>query len=80
MREVGEDPWKPSGRPLQGQAARVLSKLRQEGDELETRRAWLDELAENSVCAVCDGEILAIVEDEGCSLICGVSASHLQWP
>ena len=80
LREVGEDPWKQSGRPLQGQAARVLSKLRQEGDELETRRAGLEELAENTVCPVCDGEILAIVEDEVCSLICGVSASHLRWP
>ncbi|MEC9458212.1 MAG: rhomboid family intramembrane serine protease [Candidatus Thermoplasmatota archaeon] len=80
LREMGEDPWKQSGRPLQGQAARVLSKLRQEGDELETRRAWLEELAENTVCPVCDGEILAIVEDEVCSLICGVSASHLRWP
>ena len=80
MGVLGEDPWSLSGKKLEGRAARVLAKLRQEGDELETRQAWLEELAENTICPKCDGEIIAMVERDVCTLRCGVSASHFEWP
>ncbi len=57
-----------------------IRKLRAEGDELETRRAWLEELAENTVCPICNGEIIAIVENESCTLRCGISPAHIEWP
>jgi len=80
MKNLGDDPWSEKGEDLQGNAARVLSKLRKEGDEIETRRAWLEELAEQTVCPVCSGEIIAEVRSNKCTLKCVVSSSHLNWP
>ena len=80
MGSLDDDPWSISGKPLQGAAERILSRLRQEGDELETRRAWLEELSENAICPACDGEIVAEMEGEICLLRCTLSDSHLKWP
>ena len=80
MGGLDSDPWKEAGRPLEGQAARVLSRLREEGDEPETRRAWLEELSEHTICPVCNGEIVAIVSGLECHIECNISSKHLNWP
>ncbi len=80
MGSLEEDPWALSGKPLHGAAARILSRLREEGDELETRRAWLEELSENAICPICDGEIVTEMNGEVCRLRCTLSGSHLNWP
>ena len=80
MGDLENDPWKVAGKPLEGRAERVLMKLREEGDELETRRAWLEELAENTICPVCGGEVLTIDDRGVCRLSCHVSAEHIRWP
>ena len=46
MGSLESDPWTEAGDGLKEEAARILKRLREEGDELETRRAWLEELAE----------------------------------
>ena len=80
MGNLENDPWTVAGKPLEGRAERVLMKLREEGDELETRRAWLEELAENTICPVCGGEVLTIDDRGVCRLSCHVSAEHIRWP
>ncbi|MFL2493469.1 MAG: rhomboid family intramembrane serine protease [Candidatus Thalassarchaeum sp.] len=80
MGALDEDPWSESGKPLSGAAARILLRLREEGDELETRRAWLEELSEHTICPVCDGEIITDLNGEICRLRCILSGSHLKWP
>lgn len=80
MGRLDSDPWKESGEMLEGQAAKVLSRLREEGDEPETRRAWLEELSEHTICPVCDGEIVAIVSGLECHIECNISSKHLNWP
>ena len=80
MGSLDEDPWSQSGTPLHGVAASILTRLREEGDELETRRAWLEELSENAICPICDGEIVADMDGEICRLRCTLSGSHLKWP
>ena len=80
MGDLEKDPWTVAGKPLEGRAVRVLMKLREEGDELETRRAWLEELAENTICPVCGGEVLTIDDRGVCRLSCHVSAEHIRWP
>ncbi len=80
MGDLENDPWTDAGKPLEGRAERVLLKLREEGDELETRRAWLEELAENTICPVCDGEIITFDERGVCRLRCNVSSEHIRWP
>ena len=80
MGDLQNDPWTVTGKPLEGRAERVLMKLREEGDELETRRAWLEELAENTICPICDGEVVTIDDRGVCRLSCHVSAEHIRWP
>ena len=80
MGSLDDDPWKLAGKPLHGVAERILSRLREEGDELETRRAWLEELSENAICPTCDGEIVTEMNGEICRLKCTLSGSHLNWP
>ncbi len=75
-----ENPWEASGSPLEGRALRVLGKLIEEGDEIETRRAWLEELSEHTICPICGGEILAETKGGRTWIKCGVSESHLTWP
>ena len=41
MGSLETDPWSESGDGLKEEAARILRRLRQEGDELETLRSWL---------------------------------------
>jgi membrane associated rhomboid family serine protease len=78
--DITNDPWNEAGSPLSGTAARVLDRLRDEGDELETRRAWLEELAEHAKCPVCDGKIQPSISDEIVTLRCDGFDSHMSWP
>ena len=80
MGDLGSDPWESTGKKLEGRAARILSRLRKEGDELETRRAWLEELSEHTICPVCDGEVIAIDDRGVCRLNCSLSPNHIRWP
>ncbi len=77
---LNEDPWEIEGKPLQGNAKRILKNLKEQGDELETRQAWLEELAENTICPICDGEVKLFEKDENYSLICSLNKEHLFWP
>ena len=80
MGDLHNDPWESAGKSLEGRAARILNRLREEGDEVETRRAWLEELAENTICPVCDGEIITIDDRGVCRLNCSLSPGHIRWP
>ena len=80
MGGLESDPWSEAGKTLEGEAARIMRRLREEGDELETRRAWLEELAEQVVCPVCEGEVLTRLQGENCTLRCVISSKHIRWP
>lgn len=80
MGSLDDDPWASADKPLQGGAARILRRLREEGDELETRRAWLEELSEHTICPVCDGEIITEMSGGSCRLRCALVGSHVKWP
>jgi len=80
MGSLDNDPWMEAGKPLQAEAARILERLRAEGDELETRQAWLEELAEQTICPVCEGEIITDINGEICRLKCSLSNAHIKWP
>ncbi|HIN03650.1 MAG: hypothetical protein CXX73_05465 [Methanobacteriota archaeon] len=80
MGSLESDPWSEAGKTLEGESARIMRRLREEGDELETRRAWLEELAEQVVCPVCEGEVLTKLQGENCTLRCVISSKHIRWP
>ncbi len=80
MGSLDSDPWSEAGDGLKEEAARILKRLREEGDELETRRAWLEELAEQVLCPVCSGEVHAVISGQNCTLKCAHSKNHINWP
>jgi membrane associated rhomboid family serine protease len=80
LSELDNDPWTMNGITLENNVSRILDKLRQEGDERETRRAWLEELAEQTVCPICNGEIIADEKNNFYVLKCVKSDNHLNWP
>ena len=80
MGSLDDDPWSSANSPLEGNGERILRRLREEGDEIETRIAWLEELAENTICPYCGGEVLTKVENRICFLTCGESEGHFKWP
>ena len=80
MGDLTEDPWTLAEKPLKGNAERILQQLKLQGDELETRQAWLEELAENTICPICNGEIKINEKDEIYRLVCTINGEHLFWP
>ncbi|MEC8927244.1 MAG: rhomboid family intramembrane serine protease [Candidatus Thermoplasmatota archaeon] len=77
MGDLTTDPW--SGE-LTGPALRTLQRLREEGDELETRQAWLEQLAEQAQCPVCKGDLDALEVGGITVLKCSLDSQHLEWP
>ena len=75
--ELENDPWKVAGKPLE-EGERVLMKLRRK--VTSSRQGGLEELAENTICPVCGGEVLTIDDRGVCRLSCHVSAEHIRWP
>ena len=77
MGDLSTDPW---GGNLTGPAVRTLQRLRDEGDELETRQAWLEQLAEQTQCPVCKGELDTVEVGGITRLRCRLDSNHLEWP
>tara|TARA_B000000565_G_scaffold131012_1_gene98848 strand:- start:4771 stop:5790 length:1020 start_codon:yes stop_codon:yes gene_type:complete len=71
-------PWENSEFPLNDKAKRVMDRLLEEGDEFETRVAWLEELIEVAQCPDCGSEI--IMDKGGHSIRCSARKDHIQWP
>ena len=78
--QIENNPWAKNGILLEDSVSRILQKLREEGDERETRRAWLEELAEQTICPICNGEIVAEDRNGTYILNCVKSDKHLNWP
>ena len=77
MGNLSTDPWDGD---LTGPAARTLQRLREEGDEIETRQAWLEQLSEQAQCPVCQGELEAVENAGITQLKCRSSKGHIEWP
>ena len=77
MRDLSTDPWDGE---LSGPAMRTLQRLREEGDEIETRQAWLEQLSEQAQCPVCGGELMTFEIAEITVLRCTAEKTHLDWP
>jgi membrane associated rhomboid family serine protease len=80
MGDISSDPWNNSEYLLDKAASRTLQRLREEGDEIETRQAWLEQLSEQAMCPECGGEIVISAASGISVLNCSKSPSHLNWP
>ncbi len=54
----------------------LVKKLIEEGDEKETRQAWLEEIAERATCPVCSSNLVV----KKMQVKCESSQSHVSWP
>ena len=77
MGDLSVDPWDGG---LDRNAQRTLERLREEGDELETRQAWLEQLAEEAQCPVCQAD-LETDQSAGITRIkCQSNRCNFEWP
>jgi membrane associated rhomboid family serine protease len=54
----------------------LVKRLLEEGDEKETRQAWLEEIAERTKCPVCEGDLHL----KKMRIRCVAESSHVAWP
>ena len=54
----------------------LVKRLHEEGDEKETRQAWLEEIAERTKCPVCEGDLHL----KKMRIRCVAESSHVAWP
>ena len=54
----------------------LVKRLLAEGDEKETRQAWLEEIADRAKCPVCEGDL----QFKKMRIRCVVESSHVAWP
>ena len=54
----------------------LVKRLLAEGDEKETRQAWIEEIAERAKCPVCDGDLHL----KKMRIRCVAESSHVAWP
>ena len=81
MPSIGTDPWSSVGSDTPVEVSRILGRLRDEGDELETRRAWLEELADHATCPECGASLIAGPDRlNRYQVTCSDDRKHLSWP
>ena len=81
MMPIGTDPWQERGLNPSDPVKRILRRLREEGDEMETRQAWVEELAEQAICPECGGALEALPGPGGGYVVtCSSNRKHLRWP
>ena len=74
------DPWSAGGFELPKNAKETLQKLRDSGDEAETRIAWMEHLANQSECPVCGEDIGMVERKDGPTIQCSKEPQHFHWP
>jgi len=75
-----DDPWTAAGQPIPKNLREPLKKLRQEGDEVETRLAWMEQIAVLGQCPRCSNELVMNEHFDGPRINCTQSSDHLDWP
>lgn len=54
----------------------LVERLRSEGEFVETRQAWLEEIADRAICPVCSGAL----QVKKMRVRCVSESSHVSWP
>ncbi len=75
-----EDPWTELGLDIPKNLREPLRKLKEAGDEAETRIAWMEHIAEAGDCPVCLAPLGMVERRTGPQLQCSKEPKHLSWP
>ena len=74
------DPWSAGGFDVPKNVRETLQKLRDSGDEAETRIAWMEHLANQSECPICGENIGMVERKDGPTIQCAKEPQHFHWP
>ena len=77
---LDEDPWTTNNIDISLKVRRTIEKLKEAGDEVETREAWLDKLSQQVSCPLCSTSLELVVEDDVPVVSCTSENCNLQWP
>ena len=75
-----DDPWTELGLDVPKNLREPLRKLKEAGDEAETRIAWMEHIAEAGDCPVCLAPLGMVERRTGPQLQCSKDPKHLSWP
>ena len=75
-----EDPWTKNSVEISFKVRKTIEKLKESGDEVETREAWLEKLSKQADCPLCKANIELVVENEIPVISCTSESCNLQWP
>jgi len=77
---LDQNPWNENGIELSHKASRTMDKLKEAGDEIETREAWLEKLSLQVTCPICSEPVKMVIMDEIPVICCTSKNCDLQWP
>ena len=75
-----EDPWAAQNFELPRHVREPVKSLMESSDEPETRLAWMEHIADMSVCPLCDAGLGVIERSNGPHLQCSKEPDHFNWP
>lgn len=75
-----EDPWTAAGLPVPKQVRGAMSNLLSDGDEPDTRLAWMEHIAGVATCPTCAAQLGVVERGNGPHLQCSIDTNHLEWP
>lgn len=75
-----DDPWTELGLEVPKKIREPLRKLKEAGDEAETRIAWMEHIAEAGDCPVCLAPLGMVERRTGPQIQCSKEPKHLAWP
>ena len=79
LSEVG-DPWESQNYELPRELRGPVKSLMESSDEPETRQAWMEHIADISVCPSCGSKIGVVERSDGPHLQCSDEPAHFNWP
>ena len=79
LSEVG-NPWESQGYELPKKLRESVKSLMESSDEPETRLAWMEHIADLSVCPECGSKLGVVERSDGPHLQCPKSPEHFNWP
>ena len=77
---LDEDPWTKNNVEISLKVRRTIEKLKEAGDEIETREAWLDKLSQQVSCPLCSTALELVVENDVPVVSCTSEKCNLYWP
>ena len=75
-----EDPWSSRGFEIPRKLRESMQSLIESSDEPETRLAWMEHIADQAICPVCENKLCVVERFDGPHMQCSDEPEHFNWP